>query len=377
MLAHLRYSMKRHGHVGDTRAAELAYLSILSALLDQPVPLLIKGASGAGKSFALKVAKRYVPNEAYTEFHAMSEKALAYMGGKLDLKHRTLIIQEAAGWGSGDGRVFLRQLLTEGKISYATVMSTKEGLEASTLPSVEGPCSVIMTTTSNVLHREDENRFLSCTIEEGPDHIRDVLIAIACGRVTEPESEELKPFHDLYLRIREERPVVEIPFAASLAGQLPTVHKRVMRDFPKILSLIRVVAMLEIEERKRNPDGSIVAKLEDYEAVRSLLSDIISEGLESSTPPGVVDVVKAVEELEKMKGEYFGNSEISQRHVSDYLGCDPGTTSRNVGRAILDGYLVNQTPGRGSSYSLVVGSTPIVSGNALPEASKLFEQATS
>ena len=92
--------LRKRGYVGDTRAAKLAYLTLFSAMLEEPVSTLILGASGAGKSFALKTAKQFIPTDAYKEFSGMSEKALAYMGDQLDLKHKTLIIQEAAGFNS-------------------------------------------------------------------------------------------------------------------------------------------------------------------------------------------------------------------------------------------------------------------------------------
>lgn len=373
MLDEITHNIKKHGFVGGTRPAILAYLSILSSLLDQPVPLLIKGASGAGKSFSLKVAKRYVPEDAFTEFHAMSEKALAYMGDKLDLRHRTLIIQEAAGWGGGDGRVFLRQLLTEGKISYATVMSTRDGLEASTLPPVEGPCSVIMTTTSNRLHQEDENRFLSYTVEEGSEHIREVLMAQAMGTVSEPSADELQPFHDHYRKLREGRFKVVVPFADQIVALLPARHLRIMRDFPKVLSLIQTVALLHCFERVRDQNGAIIATLEDYGTVRSLLEDMLAHGLGLSTPDGVKAVVEAVREMTGSDGDWkHGVFEtVSQRQVADLLNADPGVVSRNVKAAVHEGYLVDDNPGQGKTARLRVGETELSFGKVLPEVSKL------
>ena len=66
----------------------------------------------------------------------MSEKALLYAG--LDLKNRFLIIQEAAGLAEGPGRVFMRQLLTEGEVRYVTVQSTSTGLVGKELPRRRG-----------------------------------------------------------------------------------------------------------------------------------------------------------------------------------------------------------------------------------------------
>ena len=116
MIENLKRSLATHGYIGDTNLPVLIYLTLVSALLDNPVSLLIKGPASSGKSFALARAKRFVPDDAYEQFEGMSERSLVYLGDQLDLRHKTLIIQEAAGTAQGQGQIFLRQLLTEGAI---------------------------------------------------------------------------------------------------------------------------------------------------------------------------------------------------------------------------------------------------------------------
>ena len=62
--------------------------------------------------------------------------------------------------------MFIRQLLSEGEVRYATVQSTADGIVGKDLPKVEGPAGLIMTTTANALHPEDESRMLSVHIDE-------------------------------------------------------------------------------------------------------------------------------------------------------------------------------------------------------------------
>ncbi len=243
-------SLAEHGYVGDTGPAVLVYLTILSALQENPVSLLIKGTSGCGKSFALMSAKRYLPEDAYVEFNAMSEKSLAYLGEKVDLKHKSLIIQEASGMAQGQGRLFLRQLLTEGQIKYATVQTTRDGLEGIELPMLEGPCGLVMTTTANSLHQEDENRMISIQMSEDPSLIRAKLLAKARDQISLPSDEELEPFHAKYYEIKESGLAVTAPFAEQIIENLPLTHHRIVRDFEKILSLINTVALLHANERE-------------------------------------------------------------------------------------------------------------------------------
>jgi hypothetical protein len=100
ILHELSKELKSSGFAGSTQVPAPVYLSMFTRFLDQPVSLLIKGPSGSGKSYALREALKFVPTDAYELYHGMSEKALIYNEG-LDLRHRYLIIQEAAGLNKG------------------------------------------------------------------------------------------------------------------------------------------------------------------------------------------------------------------------------------------------------------------------------------
>ncbi|MDO6458712.1 hypothetical protein Q4494_16625 [Celeribacter halophilus] len=370
MIELFKSSIKSHGFIGDTKLPVLVYLTFITALFDKPVSLLVKGAASSGKSYALACAKRYVPEIAYKQFEGMSEKALVYMGGTQDLKHRTLIVQEAAGMASGDGRVFLRQLLTEGSIHYATVQQTKDGFVGTELPPVEGPCGLIMTTTASSIHHEDETRMLSFHMEESPEHFREILMRQASGyEGTTLTEEELKPFHDLYFFLREQKPEVEIPFLGEIAEALPPSHPRILRDFPKIVSLVKAVALLHVSERERGEDGQVIAQVKDYEIVRDLLNDVLSQGLSISVPSGVREVVECVEAL--TQGERDGSNfpfsnAVSQKEIARYLGLDPSVVSRHVFKAVQDEYLHDDNPGQGKKARLRLGEEKLPSGSVLP-----------
>lgn len=375
MLQELRLNLRSHGYVGDTKLPELCYLTLVSALLDQPVSLLIKGPASSGKSYALACAKRYVPDDAYEQFEAMSERSLAYLGEQLDLRHKTLIIQEAAGMAQGQGRVFLRQLLTEGAVRYTTVQSTSDGLQGVQLPPVQGPCGLVMTTTANRIHHEDESRMLSYHVSESPDHILAILRAMTESGPTIPTDEELEPFHARYQQIRENRPSVEVPFASALVGSLPVSHHRILRDFPKVISLIKSVALLHEDARDRGSDGQVLANIEDYRTVWELICPTLSQGLEAAVPEGLRRVVEAVEELTSFS---IGGSSlpfspaVSQRDIATYLNLDPSVVSRHVHRAIQLDYLIDDNPGQGSPGRIRIGEQSLPSETVLPSPTELL-----
>ena len=93
----------------------------------------------------------------------MSDRALAYSDEPL--RHRHLVIYEAAGMASDFATYLIRSLLSEGRLRYETVEKTKDGLVARVIER-EGPTGLIVTTTSLRLHPENETRMLSLTITD-------------------------------------------------------------------------------------------------------------------------------------------------------------------------------------------------------------------
>src|SRR6266498_1381929 len=155
--------LSRVGVVGERRAAKLLYLAVTSRLLDRPVSIAIKGPSAGGKSWVVERVLSFFPGAAFYELTAMSEHALAY--STEPLKHRHVIIYEAVGLESDFASYLMRSLLSEGRIIYETVEKTKDGLVSRRIER-EGPTGLIVTTTKERLHPENETRMLSLTISD-------------------------------------------------------------------------------------------------------------------------------------------------------------------------------------------------------------------
>ena len=367
ILDQLGKEIAERGYAGSTDLPKLIYLVFLTGMLDRPVSLVIKGPSGAGKSFSLNAAMQFIPESAYERFEGMSEKALVYLKG-LNLKHRHLVIGEAAGMASGEGRTLLRQLLSEGRVRYATVQSTSNGLVGSELPTLEGPTGLVMTTTANALHPEDESRMLSVNITESPEQIAAALMAQALGVGQAVKPIDADAWHALYEFVRSNLTGVEIPFVRQIVERLPKSHDRIKRDFPQLLSLIKAHALLHQVKRGRM-NGKVVADVDDYVMVRNLINESLSQGLAVAVPDSVRMVVEGVRHL-LQPDEPFSNG-VSQIKLAEHLKRDPSVISRNVTKAIDNGYLFNVNPGQGREARLVIGEVELPSGSVLPTAEEL------
>ena len=359
------------GFIGDTSIPKLVWLASHTRKLGNPVSLVIQGPSGSGKSFALKTGLMFIPDDDYEIFHGMSEKALIY-SDDLDLKHKHLIIQEAAGLAEGNGRTFLRQVLSEGEAKYRTVESIDGSLGSKEL-HIEGPMGLMMTTTASQIHPEDASRMLSVSIVECDDHIGAILMAQAIGTRKKLSTQRLDEWKTFSKQALKKDIDVEIPFAAMLADKLPRSHFRIQRDFQQVLSLIKASALLHRCNRERRENGAVIASLTDYKIVYELVSEALSEGLELSVPYSVREVIDAVDELSSLPRKQF--EKVTQARIASHLERDRSVVSRNVSKAIESGYLVNDNPGQGREADLRIGQEKLgANRKILPHPSELKDR---
>jgi DNA-binding transcriptional ArsR family regulator len=331
ILGRFAEELARSGVAGESRIAKLLYLAVTSRLLPRPVSIALKGPSSGGKSHVVERVLSFVPESAYYALTAMSDRTLAY--SEEPIKHRFLIIYEAAGMSGEFATYLMRSLLSEGRVRYETVEKTSEGIKPRLIER-EGPTGLIVTTTAVKLHSENETRLLSLTVTDTQDQTRAVMAALAeeAGEV----GPNFEPWHALQVWLEGAEHRVFIPYAKILADLIPPVAVRLRRDFGALLNLIRAHALLHQATRERDAEGRIVATIEeDYAAVRELVVDLVGEGVETTVPATVRKTVEAVMRLrEGSKGVPVTVAELARM-----LELDRSTVSRRARSAKDRGYL--------------------------------------
>ena len=71
VLSRLSAEVAANGFAGATKVPELVYLVFMTGMLGRPVSLVLKGTSGAGKSFSLTAGKQFIPEDAYEQLHIL------------------------------------------------------------------------------------------------------------------------------------------------------------------------------------------------------------------------------------------------------------------------------------------------------------------
>lgn len=325
-------AVERAGVVGEERAVKLVYLVVTSRLFAEPVSAVVKGPSSGGKSFTVAKTLEFFPPEAFYALSAMSDRALAYSDEPL--KHRTFVLYEAAGLSSDMASYLMRSLLSEGRVRYETVEKTKDGLRSRFIER-EGPTNLLLTTTAVRLHPENETRLISIPVTDTREQTAAVIRRLATGS-TEYPADALEQWraYQSWLACGERRVVV--PYAPALAAAVPPVAVRLRRDFRALLNLVRAHALVHRMSRERDDLGRIVATLDDYAAVRSLVVDLVAEGVGASVSGTIRETVGALRAAIEA-----GERELSVTALAKRIPLDRSSTQRRVGAAVEHGYLRN------------------------------------
>jgi hypothetical protein len=259
----------------------------------------------------------------------------------------------------------VRSLLSEGRVRYETVEKTPKGLQARLIER-EGPTGLVMTTTAVSQHPENETRQLVITMSDSRDQTKQILEAVATrysGKKvgTNPlEAEQMEKWQALQEWLGYANHDVMIPFAPTVARLIPPVAVRLRRDIEAVFNLIAAHAILHQANRKRDDAGRIIATLKDYEAVRSLVGPIISQGVEQTVSKKMRETVSAVGQICSVKEEserrVSGEPAVATiREVAKELRIDRSSASRRVNEALKNSYLKNLETKQGQPHKLVVG----------------------
>ena len=335
------------GLVGENRAAKLIYLAITSRLLGEPVNTVTKGLSSSGKSYTVECVVRLFPDEAVYTMTAMSEKALIFLDEPLE--HRTIVLYEAVALREGREKAednqtayIVRSLLSEGRIEYPVVLRDERTGELRTQTLIKpGPTNIVTSTTAVSLHSENETRMISVPSNDSEAQTRAVLIESSDDK--KRGDADLSEWHAMQRWIATQKTRdVEIPYARCLAAQIPPVAVRLRRDWNAVRSLIKAHALLHQKNRKVAGDGRIIADIGDYTAIRSLIDDLIAEGIGATVPQTVrqtVEMVAAIANELDDRGE--SREYATVRDIADRLKIERSAAQRRLHTARDRGHLVN------------------------------------
>src|SRR5262249_17472646 len=233
ILSRFGIEVENAGLVGETGNAKILYLALTSRLFERPASIAIKGVSSGGKSFTVEQVLKFFPPSAYFVRTGMSERAIIY--SEEDYRHRFIVIFEAAGMNSDLMSYLIRTLLSEGRVVWEVTEKAKEGGFRPRGIEKEGPTGLITTTTAPKLHPENETRLLSLGVIDTRDQTKAVMQALADDDAKK-KIIDYAPWHAMQVWLAAGERRVVVPFATTLAHNIPPVAVRLRRDFKLLLT---------------------------------------------------------------------------------------------------------------------------------------------
>jgi hypothetical protein len=230
----------------------------------------VVGSPSSGENYAVDTVLALMPVKAYLKIDAGSPKALIYCDE--DLQHRIVVFTEADslpisenGQGKsladGDSRSTaasaLRNLASDGYLSYDIVERDPDiGQFITHRIKKEGP-TLLITTTTRAIEGQMGTRLWQVPMLESDKQLRDALDKRVSYELTRYRSiPETLIQYQSYLQSKAPWDAI-VPFARELVEGI--VYKgmdpRILRDFQRLLALIKAVTILRHPHRKQDING--------------------------------------------------------------------------------------------------------------------------
>jgi hypothetical protein len=365
------------GYGGDLRPPCIVYLAATSRLLrmrrgSMPVHLLLLGVASTGKSFTLQVALQLMPQEAYHAIDAGSPRVLIY--DTAGLRHRVAIFAEADSLPAGEDNPAasaIRNLLQEHRLQYQVVVRDPETGDFVVQKIVKDGPTVLITSAVRRLGPQLDTRLFSLEVPDDIAQVREALNAqadVELNGCADPDPSLIA--YQAYLQALAPWDVA-VPFVKELtrAIAMSVAVPRIQRDFSRLLSLIKTVAVLRHQHRQRDNTGRLIATLDDYRIIYELVGDMYE-----ATATGASRQVRAVVEAVTLLKSGLGDA-ITVTRVANHLEINKMAASRRIKTAVANGWLVNGESRRGYPADLDFGE-PMPAATGLPHPDALCNGVT-
>lgn len=312
-------TVSRMGVAGDRAGVLCVYLVAVSRLLDTPCRMLRRGSASSGKNYVIDKVIQLLNADDYLIMTGGSAKSIFYT--PKDLRHRLLIIQEAAALaptsgGSEELAMVVREFISSGRLIYHTVQPIgKNGKMVGVELPKEGPVAFLMTTARPNVEEELLTRLLVTVTDESDEQTRRVLekqADHAAGHDGAPvTSDEIAKWRSFQTWLRLGPRAVVVPFARSIAGHTTRRAIRIRRDFPQILGLTQACALLHRAQRRVDPQGRIIVEFYDYEVAVQSLGEGLEELAHGETT--TIEAVRVQVAVELRRGRWMWARETLER----------------------------------------------------------------
>jgi hypothetical protein len=220
-------------------------------------------------------------------------------------------------------------MIESGQLSKLVTIKGPDGRPRAVRIHRYGPIAFMESTTSAHLFDEDANRCLLLGTDESPEQTRRIVEAQAARALhgSGDRSDIIQRHHAAQRLLR--RVSVTVPFAPALARAIPVHRQEARRAMPRIISMIRSIALLhQLQRIDGTPThGDVIeATLQDYVVARKLLVVPMGRALGDGLPGAVAKFGHVLisefgqQEFTSTDTLSIGTSVRSRSKANEYLG---------------------------------------------------------
>jgi hypothetical protein len=295
--------------------------------------VIVKGASSAGKNFLVSCVLALFPETATIKITSSSRASWNY--ARDAFRHKIVYIverNEAAG-GIHPARI----LISDRELRHS--ITVRKGGEWKREEFVaEGPIAAISTSTRDRLQIDDENRHISCWMDESPDQTRRI---IQSQRVrSEPlTKDEIETWHEVYRLIaqRASAPIKFPEWFKIVEDNAYADNIRLRRYYPAFTEAVRTIALIRSFTTNADEFGAddvITVRSSDYAIATLIFEDIFVDSLCRGDEES--DATRtAVGTIEQQRGEA-----VDANQLAGYLGCSQDKAYSKLRTALEAGTIV-------------------------------------
>ena len=335
-------------YLGRDEHLTLTKLCTVSRRFDRGINLLFTGTASVGKSKLVEAVLDTMDPADREDFSRVSANYLLYRKEGLD--HRVISFFE--NHGTSEAAHIIRTAISEGKLILGTVTHDQSGaLVAQKVQKTSEGMVIISTQASGGIDHERQTRIIEVEISHEVALAREVLAhKAASARGADHTPAGIVPYRIWQIAdsLIESLDVV-VPYANELAQLFPVDEERHMRDFDKVIGLVKTSALWHQYQRPRDEQGRVIAAAQDYGLIYSL-RDLISQSV-SPAKPHLIRFLETAKELHDGTGKFPTRAEVREAlHVSN-------ESMKRYTRQALEADLI-EVSGKGEKQTIKVLEIP-------------------
>ncbi|MFX0196393.1 MAG: CHC2 zinc finger domain-containing protein [Candidatus Hodarchaeota archaeon] len=371
------------GVTGERKCIAMYFAALDSRLLPDnwasPNVLAVKNAGhyGSGKSYTLMMCLQIYPESAYYLITSGSPKSMYHL--REGLRHKALVVTEgfqfqASNAADSEFVYAIRSLLSEGRVNYTVVEKNDEAKWVTVEKRIDGPTSFITTTAIENLESQLEDRLFTIHPDESIRQTKAIITLTARQKANliaglhEKTQAAWRAFHESLSPVE-----ITISFAPKIAdfiNKSEFVPLATRRAFKRVMAVIQTIACCYQYQRKRDSQGRVISKINDYWMALQVVRESFQENLGGTS--------RETDERVAFVGE---KGPIKLKTLADARGVRLQAISGWVNKRVKDGIIVwcdkeggefeneqeeKRAKSSGKGFIKVADSYSIVSTTGLP-----------